>query len=175
MAVREGILALLHERPSHGYELKTQFEMVTGGVWPLNIGQVYTTLDRLERDGFVELLSDDDQKVYGITDAGVEELGAWWQTVPKTDPPPRDELVLKVLMSIGVSHQHGLDVISQQRSILTSMLMAHRKEQVETPPTSQAAALVGESVISRAEADLRWLATCEQELMNPRLAKGVSS
>ena len=55
MAVREGLLALLHEGPRYGYQLKTEFEAATGGVWPLNVGQVYTTLDRLERDGLVQV------------------------------------------------------------------------------------------------------------------------
>jgi DNA-binding PadR family transcriptional regulator len=50
MTVREGLLALLQEGPRHGYQLKTEFESATGGVWPLNVGQVYTTLDRLERE-----------------------------------------------------------------------------------------------------------------------------
>jgi DNA-binding PadR family transcriptional regulator len=51
MSVRFGLLALLAEQPAHGYRLKTAFEQRTGGSWALNIGQVYTTLQRLERDG----------------------------------------------------------------------------------------------------------------------------
>ena len=47
MAVREGLLALLANGPRHGYQLKTGFESATGGMWPLNVGQVYTTLERL--------------------------------------------------------------------------------------------------------------------------------
>ena len=101
MAVREGLLALLREGPRHGYQLKTEFESATGGVWPLNIGQVYTTLDRLERDGLVELHEAVGvQKTYMITRSGVAALGEWWQTVPSDDPPPRDELMLKVLMAV---------------------------------------------------------------------------
>jgi DNA-binding PadR family transcriptional regulator len=53
MAVREGLLALLSEGPSHGYQLKTAFEAATGGAWTLNVGQVYPTLDGLPREGFV--------------------------------------------------------------------------------------------------------------------------
>jgi DNA-binding PadR family transcriptional regulator len=49
MSVREGLLALLAEGPRNGHQLKIEFEAVTGGVWPLNVGQVYTTLDRLAR------------------------------------------------------------------------------------------------------------------------------
>ena len=56
MSVRMGLLALLAEGPSHGYQLKAGFEERTGGVWTLNVGQVYTTLDRLRADGLVEPL-----------------------------------------------------------------------------------------------------------------------
>ena len=64
MAVREGLLALLTEGPSHGYQLKTAFEAATGGAWTLNVGQVYTTLDRLQRDGLVTSDEADGQKRY---------------------------------------------------------------------------------------------------------------
>ena len=87
MAVREGLLALLREGPRYGYQLKTEFEAATGGVWTINVGQVYTTLERLDRDGLVMLDERDDQKLYSITLAGVDELGAWWEAVPTEDPP----------------------------------------------------------------------------------------
>ena len=57
MSVRLGLLALLGDRPMHGYQLRQEFEARTGGTWPLNIGQVYTTLARLVRDGLVEAAS----------------------------------------------------------------------------------------------------------------------
>src|SRR3982751_5358138 len=104
MAVREGLLALLEEGPRHGYQLKSEFESATGGVWPLNVGQVYTTLDRLERDGLVAQATSATggaQKRYELPAAGREELSAWWSLVPADEPPPRDELMLKVLFAIG--------------------------------------------------------------------------
>ena len=54
MTIRAALLQLLDEEPRHGYQLKVEFETRTGGIWPLNVGQVYTTLDRLARDGCVE-------------------------------------------------------------------------------------------------------------------------
>ena len=59
MSVRHALLALLSEGPKYGLQLREEFEARTGEVWPLNVGQVYTTLQRLERDGLVE--SDDDE------------------------------------------------------------------------------------------------------------------
>ena len=90
MAVREGLLALLHEGTSHGYQLKTAFEAATGGTWSLNVGQVYTTLDRLQRDGLVTSGETNGQRRYTITAAGREELARWWSPVAADTPPPRD-------------------------------------------------------------------------------------
>ena len=77
MSIRHALLALLSEGPKYGLQLRQEFEARTGEVWPLNVGQVYTTLQRLERDGLVE--SDDSaeegpQKGFHITDEGEAEL-----------------------------------------------------------------------------------------------------
>ncbi len=170
MAVREGLLSLLQPGPRYGYQLKTEFEAVTGGVWKLNVGQVYTTLDRLERDGLVLVgVSDDDQKSYSLTAAGREELGAWWQATPAENPPPRDELMLKVLMAIEAGREHALDVITRQRTALFSLLQRHRRDRPAdvTDPESLAARLVVDALVVRAEADLRWLDLCESRLNTP--------
>src|SRR6266511_1516280 len=60
MSVKHGLLALLERGPMCGYQLRVAFEESTGGTWPLNIGQVYTTLSRLERDGLVRPLPEND-------------------------------------------------------------------------------------------------------------------
>ena len=91
VSVRHALLALLSEGPKYGLQLGQEFEARTGEVWPLNMGQVYTTLQRLERDGLVE--SDDaaeegPQKGFRITDTGREELGEWLRTPPDTSVPP---------------------------------------------------------------------------------------
>jgi DNA-binding PadR family transcriptional regulator len=170
MAVREGILALLQEGPSHGYQLKTAFEAVTGGVWPLNVGQVYTTLDRLERDGLVAVEERSGQKTYRITPAGASALGEWWDAVPADEPPPRDELLLKVLMAIDQGPGHALAVLTHQRTALTALLQQRRKgARAGRAAAAQggeglAAALVTDALVVRAEADLRWLDMCEARL-----------
>ncbi len=170
MAVREGLLSLLQPGPRYGYQLKTEFESVTGGVWTLNVGQVYTTLDRLERDGLVAIdISDDDQKSYTLTVAGREELGAWWEAMPAADPPPRDELMLKVLMAIETGRDHAIGVITRQRTALFGLLQRHRRQPtIEVTDTgSLAARLVTDALVVRAEADLRWLDLCESRVSQP--------
>ncbi|MGB8860595.1 MAG: PadR family transcriptional regulator [Ilumatobacteraceae bacterium] len=171
MAVREGLLSLLEDGPRYGYQLKTEFEQATGGVWPLNVGQVYTTLDRLERDGMVSVGGAapgaplaPGHKIYAITMAGKDELGSWWEAVPADEPPPRDELMLKVLMAIEHGRAHALKVVTRQRTVLVQLLQAKRRERSEVADGSLAARLVTEALVARAEADLRWLDTVEAHL-----------
>jgi len=83
MSVRHALLALLSEGPKYGLQLRQEFESRTGEVWPLNVGQVYTTLQRLERDGLVEsddASEDGPQKGFHITQEGAEELSQWLRT-----------------------------------------------------------------------------------------------
>src|SRR5437762_1435710 len=122
MSVRHALLALLSEGPKYGLQLRQEFEAKTGEVWPLNVGQVYTTLQRLERDGLVE--SDDGetdgpQKGFRITPAGHGELMEWLRT-PGADVPPRDELVIKVLVALSVP---GIKV--------AELLQVHRRHVVQ--------------------------------------------
>ena len=80
MSIRHSLLALLQDRPRYGYQLRVEFEDRTGSTWPLNIGQVYTTLDRLERDGLVSKDGGDGEGhvVYSITAEGKAEVQSWF-------------------------------------------------------------------------------------------------
>src|SRR5215218_8674417 len=90
VSVRHSLLALLEQGPMYGYGLKDEFEAATGQMWPLNVGQVYTTLARLERDGLVEAnVEADDQKVYRLTDTGREELERWFSGPVSRGAVPR--------------------------------------------------------------------------------------
>src|ERR687896_673093 len=74
--MRHPVLALLAGGAAHGYELKQALDGVFGNVWPpINVGQIYTTLQRLERDGLVEgahvaQAHRPDKRVYALTPAG---------------------------------------------------------------------------------------------------------
>lgn len=168
MAVREGLLVLLGDGPRHGYGLKSAFEEATGGVWPLNVGQVYTTLDRLERDGLVEPApADEGQRAWRLTEQGRDELGAWWWAVPGEEPPPRDELVLKVLLALPRGAEHALEVIGHQRDALLGLLAERRRRaraRHRAGADAVAAELVVDVLVLRAEADLRWLDVCEEQV-----------
>jgi DNA-binding PadR family transcriptional regulator len=170
MGVREGLLALLDREPAYGYQLKTGFEAATGGIWSVNVGQVYATLDRLERDGFVTSDEHEGQRSYRITAAGSQELGTWWDAVPGDEPPPRDELTVKVLLAATHGRDHALEVIAHQRDSLLMLLQqrqrspARRGTKSRDPIVEQ---LVRDALIVRAEADLRWLDLCEERLIAP--------
>jgi DNA-binding PadR family transcriptional regulator len=119
MSVPHALLALLSEGPKYGLQLREEFEARTGEVWPLNVGQVYATLQRLERDGLVESDGTSDegpQKGYQITPEGGQELARWLRTPPDLSSPPRDELVMKVLVAL---HVPSADV--------HAMIQAHRR------------------------------------------------
>ena len=123
LSVREGLLALLADGPRNGHQLKVEFEAATAGVWPLNVGQVYTTLDRLDRDGLVvRSAGAGDEwtggKRYELTAAGREALAAWWELVPADEPPPRDELMLKVLFAATLGVERAVAVLTEQRTAL---------------------------------------------------------
>jgi DNA-binding PadR family transcriptional regulator len=178
MAVREGLMALLDDGPCHGYGLKTAFEAATGGIWPLNVGQVYTTLERLERDGFVSSAdAEEGQRAWQLTERGRDELGSWWWAAPGDEPPPRDELVLKVLMAVTLGPEHALEVIGLQRDALLTLL-AQRRRQARKPRRADAEVddladrLMIDVWMFRAEADLRWLDNCEEQVMGARAATG---
>ncbi|HKA84768.1 MAG TPA: PadR family transcriptional regulator [Acidimicrobiales bacterium] len=186
MSVRQGLLALLDQADMYGYQLRSEFEAYTGGAWPLNIGQVYTTLERLERDGLVAITrpaegdGEDrpaaggsggrEHKYYAITRAGRDALRDWFEATAGDEPPPRDELLAKVLLALAGGREHALAVVTRQRTALTAALQARRRglRPTATSPgngvTALAPTLVADALVSRAEADLRWLDVCEARL-----------
>src|SRR6476620_1199679 len=90
MSIRHGLLALLERGPRYGYQLRTEFESRTGSTWPLNVGQVYTTVPRLERDGLVVPAGEDEAgcALYAITEDGRDELRQWFASPVERASPP---------------------------------------------------------------------------------------
>src|ERR1700739_366557 len=126
MSIRHALLALLSEGPKYGLRLREEFEAGTGEVWPLNIGQVYTTLQRLERDGLMESDDDDEQdspqKRFRITAEGDRELAAWLRTPPDLSSPPRDELVIKILVALRLPGVDVHEVLQSHRRYLVQLM-----------------------------------------------------
>ena len=169
MSVKAALLALLDEGPRYGYELKASFEERTGGAWPLNVGQVYTTLQRAERDGQVERDSEDAEGHvhYRLTDAGRRELQTWWDTEVEREAPARDELAIKLALAHTLPGVDPLDVLQRQRTATVRALQLHTRRR-RALPEGTAAALVLDSLVFAAEAEVRWLDHCEARLLKAR-------
>lgn len=168
MTIRSALLQLLDEGERHGYQLKVDFEARTGGIWPLNDGQVYTTLDRLLRDDFVEEAAapgEANQRTYRITEDGRREVKRWLAASAVDTDPPRDELIMKVLLAMGRGSAEAVDLIDDQRSaLLVALQMGRRRSRAEADGGGAAKRLARDAVLTRIEADLSWLDRCEELL-----------
>ena len=165
MSVRHALLALLSEGPKYGLQLRQEFESRTGEVWPLNVGQVYTTLQRLERDGLVESDgSDGPQNVFAITPAGSEDLAAWLRTPPEVVPPPRDELVIKVLVATRVPGVDLAELLQVHRRHLVEAMQEYTHLKGEMSADEVELALVVDAELFRIEAIVRWIDAAEARL-----------
>ena len=167
MSVKHALLALLSEGPKYGLQLREEFESGTGEVWPLNVGQVYTTLQRLERDGLVE--SDDTtevgpQKAFRITEAGAGELAAWLRTPPDLSSPPRDELVIKVLVAMRLPGTDVHEVIQAHRRYLVELMQQWTRIKEDEASYDVSLALVVDAELFRLDSVIRWLDSADGRL-----------
>lgn len=170
MSVKQGLLALLAEEPMYGARLRSEFEARTGGTWPLNVGQVYTTLSRLERDGLVEPVGgpDDEGRIaYRLTERGRDEITAWWLTPVDRDSTPRNELVIKLALAVTAPGVDVHRVVQTQRTATLrhlrdlTRLKAGAGGDVSHDLSWQ---LVLENLLFTAEAEVRWLDHVEATL-----------
>jgi DNA-binding PadR family transcriptional regulator len=180
VSIRNGLLALLLEGRAYGNQLRTDFEERTGGSWPLNIGQVYQTLDRLVRDGLVvaeEVRSADipaqARSLYRITDAGQAEVLRWFAEPVARGPAPRDELAIKLAVAMCSPRADVSRIIDVQRGSTMGALQeltAVKRRQLAVDPTRlrEPWMLVLDRMIFDTEAELRWLDHCESTLLRAR-------
>jgi DNA-binding PadR family transcriptional regulator len=173
VSVKNGLLALLAEEPRHCYALKSDFEQRTGQAWAVNIGQVYSTLERLERDGLIEPVGEDGEagRTFRLTVDGRDSLERWFSEPVMVDPPRRDELAIKLLLAVGAPQVDAAALIQRQRSALIVVLQRYTRqketldEDVELP-----AVLLHDALILNVEAQLRWLDLCEARLRKRHVA-----
>jgi len=192
MSIRLGIMALLAEEPMYGYQVRQEFESRTGGTWPLNVGQVYTTIGRLVRDRLVETASqgeaghregDDadtrETERYRLTATGRAEVGRWWRTPVRRDVPARDELTIKLALAVTVP---GVDVGAIVQIQRNETMRALREYTLLKARADRAAHAVGgsdagassgndlawslllDNLVFMAEAEMRWLDHIESRL-----------
>jgi len=174
MSVPHALLALLSDGPKFGLRLQNEFEARTGEVWPLNVGQVYTTLQRLERDGLVEAddaESERSRKRYRITSTGERELADWLRTPPALVPPPRDELVIKVLVALQIPGIDIHEILQVHRRHVIETMQRYTQVKASAEEDDLAVALVADAELFRLEAIIRWLDAADVRLrQRPTLA-----
>ena len=172
MSVKHSILAILASGPSFGYQLKKEFEELTVGIWPINDGQIYTTLARLQRDGLVEEIDEGEQKMVRLTDSGRGALAEW---MSQTRPPAttdRDELTLKVAFALSrpglLDHTQLLSLVDRQRIDATASLqrLTRLKARLEDGDLGQATVL--DAAAQRITSELRWLDVVEQRIADSK-------
>jgi DNA-binding PadR family transcriptional regulator len=170
MPLHHALLSLLANGESYGYELKGAFERSIGPQWgPLNIGHLYQVLDRLKRDGHVEVLRTEpqprrpDRLIYAITDGGRAELSRWLMTPSTPAVGYRDDLYLKLVAAARAGRAQLIEVLKRQRHADLAELHTLR-----SLPTTQApdalAALLTEGAALLVEARLHLLDLAEQDL-----------
>ena len=160
MSVRHALLALLSERPKYGHQLRQEFEERTGDVWPLNVGQVYTTLQRLERDELVASEgehAEGPQRTYRITESGLAELDRWYRTPPALTAPPRDELVIKVLFAASLPSVDVGRVLQVHRRYVVELMQQWTRLKEDEGEFDLALALVVDAELLRLDSVVRWL------------------
>jgi DNA-binding PadR family transcriptional regulator len=170
LSIRYGLLGLLSRAPTHGYQLRSEFEAATGATWPLNIGQVYTTLQRLERDGLVAALAEPgergdpaDRRRYQLTESGARDLAQWFASPVPRDAPPRSELAIKLVLAMMLPGVDAQAVIDVQRAATMRGLQALIRARAAVAD-DLATSLVADAAIFHAEAEIRWLDHCEAGL-----------
>jgi DNA-binding PadR family transcriptional regulator len=176
MSIRHALLALLSEAPKYGLQLRQEFEEGTGEVWPLNVGQVYTTLQRLERDELVEsddAATDGPQKRFRITADGEAELSSWLRTPPDMTSPPRDELVIKVLVALRVPGVDVRELVQVHRRYLVELMQQYTRLKGDAVDDEIGLALVVDAELFRLEAMVRWLDAVDGRLT--RVAAGLEA
>jgi DNA-binding PadR family transcriptional regulator len=166
--MRMPLLALLAKEPAHGYELKSLLEQIFGEAYPTpNIGQIYVTLQRLERDGLVR--SQDvvqatrpNKRVYELTEAGREALATWLDRETE-GPRVRDDFFMKLTLSQLAGGTDRLGLINRQRRhYLAQMRSLSELAGTETAPIPR---LLIEGAMLHLQADLDWLQRCQEELV----------
>lgn len=168
MSIRHGLLALLERGPMYGYQLRAAFEESTGATWPLNIGQVYTTLSRLERDGLVRPLPENDggQRPYELTDLGRAEITVWFVTPISRTDRPRDELAIKLALALTTPGVDVRAVVQTQRTATIQTLQELTRLKTRSDdPGDLSWRLILDAMVFQAEAEVRWLDHCEASLV----------
>lgn len=179
MSLKYGVLGLLAEHPLHGYDLKTRFEQLLGGTWEVNIGQIYTTLARLERDGLVEgedTRGDRGRRAYRLTEGGAKAFNDWLEQ-PEAEPEQlREDIYVKLLLLARQPDGRLPAMLAKQRRVHLQRLkdLAGLERRARQQGRDDMVLLI-KGAILHTEADLKWLDVYGDELETRRTRGGKAS
>jgi DNA-binding PadR family transcriptional regulator len=168
--MRLTLLALLAKEPAHGYELKARLEQIFGDAYPPpNIGQIYLTLQRLERAGLVcgqDVVQSDrpNKRVYELTEAGREAVASWIEE-PGDEPRLRDDFFMKLALGPAAGVADALTLINRQRRHYLGLMRSLSGLAEPSPRGSKISRLLAEGAMLHLQADLQWLERCQEELL----------
>jgi DNA-binding PadR family transcriptional regulator len=165
MSVPLALLGLLEREPSHGYDLKRDYDTYFGRGKPLPFGQVYATLSRLARDGKVEVGDLEpgdgpDRKRYVITDEGRREVEAWLAEPIEPEPHLQTVLFIKVVLALMLERDADKYLDTQRAAHVQRM-----RELTELKRTGNLVdVLLADHGLFHLEADLNWIDTTAARL-----------
>jgi DNA-binding PadR family transcriptional regulator len=165
VSVRLSLLALLDQGPCYGYQLRAELHWRTGSTGPINVGQIYNTLDRLERDKLVHKTGENNY--YEITDPGSAQVASWFATA---SPPA--ELAGKLALASTLPGVDVAGIIRVQREATGT-----RGGQTSTPSTAEelAATIVSRSRDVARDAEQQLLDAVEMLLTRAIEPRGLST
>ena len=161
MSLRYGVLGLLAEEPLHGYEVKNRFEAMLGGTWDVNIGQIYTTLQRLERDGLVRPLGrrgDRGKLLYELSPEGRKELDQWLAQPDFGPQQLHEDIYVKLLLATRIANGDLKGMLARQkRAYLQRLRDLNRLEERARHDGRIDLARLVRGALLHTEADLKWM------------------
>ena len=168
MSVRYALLASLSEGPKYGLQLREELAARTGEVWPLNVGQLYATLGRLERDGLVESDATEaagPHKKFRVTPSGAGELAAWLRTPPGPASAPLDQIAAKVLAALQVPGTDVHEVVQVHRRSVMELMQQRTRIKQEKAGNDLDLGLRIDAELFWLDSVIRWLNAAEGRLV----------
>jgi len=168
VSLKFGVLGLLAEEPLHGYEVKNRFEAMLGGTWEVNIGQVYTTLQRLERDGLVRPVGargDRGKLLYELSKPGRDALDGWLSQADSGPQQLHEDIYVKLLLATRLANGALNPLLGRQkRAYLQRLRDLNRLEDRARHDGRHDLARLVRGALLHAEADLKWIDELSEEI-----------
>ena len=175
LSLKFGVLGLLKGEPLHGYEVKTRFEAMLGGTWDVNIGQIYTTLQRLERDGLVRPVGargDRGKQAYELSAEGSKALDQWLAQPDSGPQQLHEEIYVKLLLATRIANGNLQDMLGRQkRAYLQRLRDLNRLEERARRDGRLDLARLVRGALLHTEADLKWMDELSSERFGTQEAK----